>query len=127
MHPFLGPLLAFLYSWLMILLIRPTSMAVGCLSSAKYTVRPIMDALGKKDYGDDEELLTKLMAVVYLGFIIGINSASVKVTLWFSNAFTVAKLAAIGILIGIGVYQLIMGKRCLKIYFSTSPTDLPIH
>lgn len=65
LHRFWGPLPAFLYSWVSVLLMNPASIAVGCLSCAGYTIHPILTAVGHCP--TDSELLVKLTALVYLG------------------------------------------------------------
>ena len=60
-HPFWGPLTAFLYSWIMILLLRPTSFAAGCLSISSYTVYPILNALDLRLCSvESEEMVVKI-------------------------------------------------------------------
>jgi len=66
LHPFLGPLTAFLYSWIMILLLRPASFAAGCLSISSYTIYPILKVMDIKLEPDMEDLLMKLVAVICL-------------------------------------------------------------
>ncbi|KAH1002920.1 hypothetical protein HUJ04_008945 [Dendroctonus ponderosae] len=45
LHPFWGPLPAFLYSWLMVIIIRPAEVAVIVLTFSEYLCQPVMDAL----------------------------------------------------------------------------------
>lgn len=66
LHPFWGPLPAFLYSWLAVLLLRPTTLAVGCLSCANYTIIPLLAALKICLEPDQVDMLVKLSAAVYL-------------------------------------------------------------
>ena len=66
LHPFWGPLVPFLYSWIMILLLRPTVFAAGSLSIASYTVYPILTALDFQLESYFEDLLLKLVAVIFL-------------------------------------------------------------
>lgn len=129
-HPFWGPLTAFLYSWIMILLLRPTSFAAGCLSISSYTVYPILNALDLRLCSvESEEMVVKIVAIIYLGMflyqsllykclmkfgkltviIMALNSTSVDWTIRIGNTFTVGKLLAIGILVGCGIYQLYLG------------------
>ena len=67
LHPFWGPLPAFLYSWVSVLLMSPASIAVGCLSCADYTVYPLLTSIGSCPV--DVEMLVKLVALVYLGLL----------------------------------------------------------
>ena len=73
LHPFLGPLPAFLYSWLLILLIKPASLAAACLSVAKYAVIPILDLLEIELCDDYLDLVMKFVGILFLGNIIGCN------------------------------------------------------
>ena len=55
---------------------------------------------------------------------IAINCYSVSWTMWITKVFTVAKLAAIAVLIGCGVYQLALGKtQYLEEGFEGTSTD----
>ena len=71
LHPFWGPLPAFLFSWLFNLLIKPAGMAATCLAIAKYTVVPILDMLNM-ELCDEEELdsLMKIVALLTLGTVL---------------------------------------------------------
>lgn len=66
LHPFLGPLPAFLYSWIMILLLRPASFAAGCLSIASYIIYLILKVMDIQLEPNMEDLLMKLVAVIFL-------------------------------------------------------------
>ncbi len=99
-------------------------MAASCLSVAKYTVAPIMTALDAQLTDEDLDFLMKLVGLLYLGVTIAINCLSVSWTLWITKVFTVAKLAAIGVLIACGVYQLALGKtQYLEEGFEGTTTD----
>ncbi len=67
LHRFWGPLPAFLYSWISVLLLKPTSVAIGCLSCASYTVGPILSSLGFCLGSENEDVVIKLTAVLYIG------------------------------------------------------------
>ena len=56
-----------MYSWVMILLIRPAGMAASFLSLSRYTIRPILDALDLQMTEGDEEMVLKIVAILYLG------------------------------------------------------------
>lgn len=68
-HSFWGPVPGFLYSWISILLLRPASMAVGCLSCASYTVYPLLASLQLCLPEGTEEYLIKLTAILYAGIL----------------------------------------------------------
>ena len=67
LHPFWGPLPAFLYSWISALLLNPTSGAATCLGCASYTVYPILNALGYCLEESTEQALLKITAILYVG------------------------------------------------------------
>lgn len=69
MHKFFGPILAFLFAWVVIFLLRPSSMAIQALSFAKYLTTPILSAL---NYCPDDYLtyvVTRLTAFICIGRI----------------------------------------------------------
>lgn len=89
---------------------RPVAIAVGCLTIAKYTVHPMWVVLGLCSYETkSKEILLKITALLYLWTMTCINCYSTSWALRASNFFTFAKLTAILILIGCGVYQLAQG------------------
>lgn len=67
LHPFWGLLTAFLYSWITILLLRPASLAAGCLSFARYTLNPILASSNTHLHPDTQDIVLKVIAVVFLG------------------------------------------------------------
>ena len=67
LHPFWGPLPAFLYSWLSVLLLSPAGTAAGCMSCATYTLSPILASLDVCLEKEEKDLLLKLAAILYLG------------------------------------------------------------
>lgn len=125
LHRFWGPLPAFLYSWISVLLLRPTMVAIGCLSCGSYTVRPILPSLGFCLVSENEDIITKLTVVLYIGMrkvkqftywfsakisscaglSTSINFFSVDWTMRIQYLFTIGKLAAIVVLVGCGVYS----------------------
>lgn len=110
MHKFFGPMLAFLFAWTVIFLSKPSSLAILSLSFAKYFSRPILTAI---DYCDDDYLsyvIDRLMASLCIGLITFVNCYSVTAATRVQNVFTVAKLIAIAIIIGGGIYYLGIGK-----------------
>ena len=69
-HRFWGPLPAFLYSWISVLLLRPTSLAIGCLSCARYTVHPILASFGVCLGAGNEDIVIKFTTILYIGTIV---------------------------------------------------------
>lgn len=110
LHPFWGPLPAFLYSWVNILILNPIYLATGCLTVAKYSVHPLWIALNLCDHdAGPKNIATQLVAIICLMFITILNCYSVEWFLRIANFMTVAKLLAIFILICCGFYQLSQG------------------
>ncbi len=58
LHAFLGPLPAFLFAWVVVFLLKPSSLAILSLSFAKYLTLPILQAAGVC-YDDDFEYLVR--------------------------------------------------------------------
>lgn len=75
LHPFWGPLPAFLYSWLSVLLLSPAGTAAGCMSCATYTISPLLSSFDICLENEDKELLLKLTAILYLGTNIYIQTS----------------------------------------------------
>ena len=46
LHKFFGPILSFLFAWVTVLLLKPTSLAINSLSFSKYLLEPILTASG---------------------------------------------------------------------------------
>jgi hypothetical protein len=59
-----GEILAFLYSWAAILILKPTSVATNCLACTNYILRPIIGNCGSP------YVLIKLGAIIILSIII---------------------------------------------------------
>lgn len=67
MHKFFGPILAFIFAWTVVFLMKPSSLAILSLSFAKYLSKPILIAL---DYCEDDHLsyiLSRLLASICIG------------------------------------------------------------
>lgn len=45
MHKFFGPILAFIFAWVTVFLINPSSVAILSLSFAKYFISPILTVI----------------------------------------------------------------------------------
>nr|CAI5840588.1 unnamed protein product [Callosobruchus analis] len=59
-------LLAFVYSWIMILVIRPAEVAILVLTFSQYLCQPIFDTLCMKDSADTDRVI-KSLAIAALG------------------------------------------------------------
>ena len=49
-HRFFGPIQAFLYSWVSVLVMRPATFAVIALAFAEYATEPFFDACGPPEF-----------------------------------------------------------------------------
>lgn len=67
LHKFWGHLPAFIYSWVMIVIIRPAEVAVIVLTFSEYLCQPILDVLCIKDVENVNEKVVKAIAFVALG------------------------------------------------------------
>jgi len=124
LHKFWGPLPAFLFSWINVILLRPLIYAIGCLSVAIYTVVPIMSGLEVCETDLSQETAIQLIAVVCVLLIAAMNCFSVNLAINVQNVFTVAKLGAILVIIGCGIYQIITGNtQYLESGFEGSVTN----
>lgn len=99
-----GPLPAFLTLWVFSFIIQPASQAVVGLTFATYTLQPI--------FGDCDVPYTgvRLLAASCICLLAGISCISVKGAMQVQNVFTVAKLAALFIVIALGLTELFQGK-----------------
>ena len=132
LHHFFGPLIAFIYIWVTIFVVNPSSMAVTSLSFATYFLKPILDAV---DFCPENVYLsyvvTRITAAAFIGaihpsiksysmdtqfdnivqtaLIAFINCYSIKLATSVQFIFTAAKLVGVSIVIGGGVYYIAIG------------------
>ncbi|XP_045760979.1 b(0,+)-type amino acid transporter 1-like isoform X3 [Maniola jurtina] len=102
MDAFGGPP-AFLFSWVSTLVLKPSQMAIICLSFAKYAVEPFVSEC------EPPHALVKLVAVISIVMILAVNCYSVNLATNVQNIFTAAKLVAIAIIVCGGAYKLALG------------------
>lgn len=88
-----GQLPAFLFGWTMALINYPGSVAAVATTFADY----FCSAVGLPG------LYIKPVAAGAIAFIVGINLFGIRAGAWVQNIFTVLKLAAIALLVGVGV------------------------
>lgn len=129
LHKFWGNLPAFVYSWIMIFIIRPAEVAVIILTFAEYMCQPILDVLCIQDY-DETTKVVKAIALVALGIITYINISSVKLYVKVQNIFGSFKVIACLIVIFGGIYEVSIGntKNLSKGFegTTTSPKDIAL-
>ncbi|XP_020295152.1 b(0,+)-type amino acid transporter 1-like [Pseudomyrmex gracilis] len=105
LHPWAGPIPAFICSWVYVMLLRPAEVAVITLTFAEYSVQPFTGYLG--NLSDDRLRTLKLfIAILSLGVITYINLISVKVYVKVQNVFTVFKILACVVVIAGGIWWL---------------------
>ncbi|KAJ8041120.1 b(0,+)-type amino acid transporter 1 [Holothuria leucospilota] len=104
-----GPALGFLFAWVSILLIRPSSVSIISLTFAEYFVQPFY-ASGECDAPVNVAAgeCLKLSGCLCLLIITFVNCASVKAASNVQVFFTAAKLLALAMIIMIGFVE--MGK-----------------
>ncbi|XP_063242895.1 b(0,+)-type amino acid transporter 1 isoform X2 [Bacillus rossius redtenbacheri] len=98
-----GALPAFLFSWVSTLVLKPSQMAIICLSFAKYAVEAFVSECEPPDTA------IKMVALLAIAIILLINCYSVNLATGVQNVFTAAKLVAILIVICGGAYKLAQG------------------
>ncbi|XP_011141865.1 b(0,+)-type amino acid transporter 1 isoform X2 [Harpegnathos saltator] len=94
---------AFLFSWVSTLVLKPSQMAIICLSFAQYAVEAFAADC------DPPDEVVKLVALLAIVLILLVNCYSVNLATGVQNAFTAAKLMAILVVIVGGSYKLIQG------------------
>ncbi|CAH1982054.1 unnamed protein product [Acanthoscelides obtectus] len=129
LHKFWGHLPAFVYSWIMILVIRPAEVAILVLTFSQYLCQPILDMLCMEDPVHADRMI-KSLALAALGIITYINATSVKMYVNLQNVFGFFKILACLVVIVGGLYEIILGNTMnLSNGFegtSTSPKDIAL-
>ncbi|KAM4596081.1 b(0,+)-type amino acid transporter 1 [Fundulus diaphanus] len=99
-----GSLVAYLYSWTTVMVLKPSSFAIITLSFAEYTSAPF--------YPDCTPPLVviKCLSAVAIVIITGVNCLSVKLASYVQNFFTAAKLMIIVIIVVAGIVLMAQGK-----------------
>ncbi|KAK8727147.1 hypothetical protein OTU49_009718, partial [Cherax quadricarinatus] len=102
-----GPIPSFLFAWVSLFLLKPSSLAIICLTCSEYFVR-IFNA-GSSINCLPPDLAIKLFAAFVIILITFINSYSVNLATRVQNVFTAAKLVAILIIVVGGMVKLGQG------------------
>ena len=88
LHSFFGPIAAFLYAWVNILLLKPCTLAILSLSFAKYLLSPILLATG---FCMENEylyyVLTRICAAICIGKPCHWLFQCYSITMWFMEIF----------------------------------------
>ncbi|XP_055909911.1 b(0,+)-type amino acid transporter 1 isoform X1 [Eupeodes corollae] len=98
-----GPAPAFLFSWVSTLVLKPSQMAIICLSFAQYAVEAFVSEC------DPPTSVVKMVALFAIVMILFVNCYSVNLGMAVQNIFTAAKLVAVLIVICGGAYKLFQG------------------
>lgn len=108
-----GPLVAFLYLWITVLIILPCSNAISALTFAKYLLKVIDFFLTASSYDADSiscepsENATRCVALALLLILIYVNCRSVRASIKLQDMFTLAKVLVLVGVIGVGFYCII--------------------
>ncbi|XP_072380215.1 b(0,+)-type amino acid transporter 1 isoform X1 [Diabrotica undecimpunctata] len=94
---------AFLFSWASTLVLKPSQMAIICLSFGKYAVEAFVTEC------EPPEIVVKMVALLAMVVILYINCYSVNLATSVQNVFTAAKLVAVLIVVLGGAYKMIEG------------------
>lgn len=99
-----GSAVGFLYSWTTVMVLKPSSFAIICLSFAEYASTPFYPGC------TPPVLVTKCMAAAATFMIVTINCLSVKWASYVQNFFTAAKLLIIIVIAVAGMVLLAQGR-----------------
>lgn len=100
-----GPFSAYMFSWVSTIIIKPSQLAIICLSFAEYVVEAFTyECAPSKD-------LLKIVGITTVAVVTLVNCLSVKLATTVQNVFCFCKLMAIFIIIGGGIYQMCVGER----------------
>jgi len=99
-----GSLLAFLRLWIAILIIYPTNQAIIALTFSNYITFPFFESC------ESPTLAIRLLAAVCIFILTWVNCKSVKWATKVQDAFTVAKLLALVVIIIAGFIQMFKGE-----------------
>ncbi|OCT58626.1 b(0,+)-type amino acid transporter 1 isoform X2 [Xenopus laevis] len=99
-----GPIPAFLFSWASLIVIKPSSFAIICLSFAEYVSAAFYPGC------DPPVVVVKCLAAAVILAITLVNSLSVKLASYVQNFLTAAKMIIVIIIIVSGIVLLAQGK-----------------
>ncbi|CAH1173450.1 unnamed protein product [Phaedon cochleariae] len=94
---------AFLFSWASTLVLKPSQMAIICLSFGKYAVEAFVTEC------EPPEIVVKMVALLAMVVILYVNCYSVNLATSVQNVFTAAKLVAVLIVVLGGAYKMFEG------------------
>uniref|UniRef100_A0A8C2YRR1 b(0,+)-type amino acid transporter 1 n=1 Tax=Chinchilla lanigera TaxID=34839 RepID=A0A8C2YRR1_CHILA len=98
-----GPIPAYLFSWASLIVMRPSSFAIVCLSFAEYVCAAFYSGC------KPPELVIKCLGAAAIWLIITVNALSAKLGSYVQNFFTTAKMVIVVIIIISGLVLLAQG------------------
>lgn len=98
-----GPFPAYMFSWVSTMIIKPSQLAIICMSFAEYAVEAFTAEC------EPSPLIVQLCAAATVGVVTFINCWSVNLATHVQNIFGSLKLVAVAIIIGGGCYKLAEG------------------
>ncbi|EDM07620.1 solute carrier family 7 (cationic amino acid transporter, y+ system), member 9, isoform CRA_a [Rattus norvegicus] len=98
-----GPIPAYLFSWTSLIVMKPSSFAIICLSFSEYVCAAFY--LGCRP----PAVVVKLLAAAAILLITTVNALSVRLGSYVQNVFTAAKLVIVAIIIISGLVLLAQG------------------
>ncbi|CAF0734828.1 unnamed protein product [Adineta steineri] len=102
-HARTGDVLAYLFSWTITFVMKPSSIAVLSLTFSQYFLSGVMD-----DCGPPEELV-KMLAIFAILMLININSISVSAANRLNIIFVICKVSTVAIVIIAGLVRIGQG------------------
>ncbi|KAG9352357.1 hypothetical protein JZ751_020770, partial [Albula glossodonta] len=99
-----GSMMAYLYSWTTIMVLKPSSFAIIALSFAEYAATPFYPGCTPPG------VVIKCLAAASILLIVLVNCLSVKLASYVQNFFTAAKLFIILVIVVAGMVMLAQGK-----------------
>ncbi|CAJ0926982.1 unnamed protein product, partial [Mesorhabditis belari] len=102
-HEAFGGLPSFLFLWMALVIINPTSIAIIALTFGNYSLKPFFPTC---DVPDDA---VRLLAACVIALLTFLNCYSVSLATKANDVFTVTKVSALIIIIFTGIFWLIIG------------------
>lgn len=101
-----GPLVSYLYIWVLVIIVMPCSNAINALNFANYCLQPLYET----NYTPPGEA-KQLLALAILMLLIYINCVTLDGTVKLQGSFTLTKVLALGLIIFYGLYYILAGNR----------------
>uniref|UniRef100_A0A665T1M0 Solute carrier family 7 member 10b n=1 Tax=Echeneis naucrates TaxID=173247 RepID=A0A665T1M0_ECHNA len=98
-----GGLMGFLLLWSAVLIMYPTTLAVIALTFSSYVLQPVFPNCVPP------YMATRMLSATCLLLLTWVNCSSVRMATRIQDAFTVGKLMALGLIIVVGLVQIING------------------